>query len=331
MTTIDNPADCGHDQNHDKDRSSDHEQGPIVSCASTGVLKPDDEAGHSSREESSLIERVNKRLEKGSGELSTIPVIAQRILAEFKDPDCSLKDLETLIMQDQVIAGKILRMANSSFYRGLQDMKNLTDAIMRLGIKEVQNIALTVAMKNMFKGGRGWQLDELKNLWNRSVVSAFTCREIAEVVRYSDKEGAYLAGLVHDIGKVFIIETLGMLAESDVRIKKMDQALFDELQGVMHESVGAELLKRWMFPDEIVEAVRYHHNPGRAPDCDKIIWIIAVSDFFIRKLGLGGLKAESELSLVGLPAMRALQLSDIAIAKLLVDLEEKSKEALEIL
>jgi HD-like signal output (HDOD) protein len=276
--------------------------------------------------EVSLLDMLKARLDEKDAELATIPVVAQEILAASENPDCSLQDFETIVNRDQVIATKIIKMSNSSFYRGLTDLHSLPQAIMRLGFKEVHNITLAIGMKMVYQTEEGQFLDEMQKLWSASVASAVTCRELGIAVKYPRVDEAFLAGLVHDIGSVFIIDSLVQISKTDERVTNLPEEIFRELLQVLHEDAGARLLENWKFNEEICAAVRYHHNPSEAQEGEKLAWILAACDLIVSKMGLDGSTPDTEISLTNLTPMQALNLDDLEIAKLQVDLEEHTQE-----
>jgi HD-like signal output (HDOD) protein len=279
-------------------------------------------------EEVSLLDMLKARLDEKDAELATIPMVAQEILAASENPDCSLQDLEAIVNKDQVIATKIIKMANSSFYGGLTDLQSLPRAIMRLGFKEVHTITLAIGMSQVYQTEEGRYLDEMRKLWSASIASAVTCRELAKAAKYPRVDEAFLAGLIHDIGSVFIIDSLVQMAKRDNRVANLPEEIFRELLQVLHENAGARLLENWKFNKAICEAVRFHHNPQDAAEGEKLAWILAACDLVVAKMGLDGSTPNAEMSLTSLPPMQALNLGDLEIAKLQVDLEEHTQEML---
>jgi len=276
--------------------------------------------------DASLIELIRLRLHNQEIELSTFPVTAQRVLAECADPDCTLRAVENLVAGDPVIAAKVVQTANSSFYRGLKDVKTLSEAIMRLGLRNVRNIAVTAAMRQRLEARRGTAGSERLLRWRYAMMSAVTCRELARATGVCPDDEAFLGGLVHDIGSVFILESLERMAESDPRVAALDGKVLEEILQFLHEETGAKLLEQWKFPAEICGAVRFHHQPGEAEDGGRLVWVLAACEWIIRKIGFEGMPGDPDLSLVNLPPIQRLRLNDLELARLLVELEEKVQE-----
>jgi HD-like signal output (HDOD) protein len=268
---------------------------------------------------------VRDRLDANEADLSTIPAAAQEILAATQSADCTLQDLETVVSRDQVIASRIVQMANSSFYRGLTDVLSLPQALMRLGFNEVHNVTLAVALKQVYQGVEGRYGDAMQRLWKGSVAGAVTSRELARASRYPQPEEAFLAGLVRDLGCVFIVDTLLRMGDRDSRVQNLPEEILQDLLDVLHEDAGAQLLEKLEFNESICEAVGHHHDPSRLEGGARLAWILAAADLVVRKLGMGGEEPE-DLPLSSQAPMRAIDLNDLAIARILVDLEDRSKE-----
>ena len=139
------------------------------------------------------------------GDLDALPVlpeISQRILRLLKDPDFGLSDLTALIQEDQVIAVAIMKHANCAAFGGLHEVKDLNGACARLGMKQVANIVQLVANRNLFITGNAGLKSGMERLWKHSIATAHCANEIARLTLAPDQESIFLAGHVHDIGKV---------------------------------------------------------------------------------------------------------------------------------
>jgi len=166
----------------------------------------------------------------------------------------------------------------------------------------------------------------MAQLWNHSLGCAVAAREIALRGHHGNPDEAFLTGLVHDIGRVFLLSTLEQISRDDARVRSLSDVVLAEVLDSFHEEMGAQLLKEWGFPDAVTSAVRCHHQPDKAEDHKPMAWLVRAADLTCHKLGLGGQAEEDDLSLVNTPAMQALRLTDIAIADLLVTLEDKMAE-----
>ncbi len=284
----------------------------------TKVLKSD--------EESAIINAIKERLQDENAELPTIPEVSMEIVHASQDPDFSINDYTEMIRKDSVIAGKVVSLANSSYYSGLKQINELPKAIMRIGSNNVRNVALAVGLKNLYKSSGSKYSGYLARLWKHSISSAVVCRELANARKFINTEEAFLSGLTKDIGKVLIVTTLDDMSKTDGRIANLSSNVYNQVQSLLHEALGAYILKKWNFPDEIVTAVRYHHNPPKAEGVEELAWMLAGSDVIGKSLGLDGAPPDARIDVPTSAPLKALGLDEFAIAKLLVDIEDKADE-----
>jgi HD-like signal output (HDOD) protein len=256
----------------------------------------------------------------------TLPQVSTQILEASKDPDVSLKNYADIIAHDQVIAAKVVRIANSSFFRGLNEITSLAEAIKRLGFRNVANAAMAIGLKKVFRTEQRSYRALMESLWTHATQSAVTCREIARAARLPGADQYFLLGLVHDIGRVYIVLILDKLAATDERFTALPEQLLDEVQGQLQNRVGAGLLEEWAFPSVLVEAVRNQGASQEGEGRDVGVDLIQTNELVIRKLGFGGLPPDDSQVLSAKPCVQALRLDDLHIAKLLVDLEDKAEE-----
>ncbi len=201
-----------------------------------------------------LAERVAKTIE----DLPSLPSVAQQALAMMADPSTEPEELERVLARDPGLSLRVLRLANSAYYRRAREVKTLSAAIVLLGFKTVHTLVLGSAVHRLIS--RAGKVAE--PLWLHCYGVGLACREWARRVRRTvrfDPEEAFLAGLFHDVGK-------GVIA---VRFPGMYDTLTDtdgerEALGFDHAELGGLLLERWEIPGSIGEAVTGHH--GASPE-----------------------------------------------------------------
>ena len=200
--------------------------------------------------------------------LPTMPVIAQKLLALPLDTDDGEAQLLKLIGLDPLISAKIIGLANTSLFGSPVKVASVSDAAMRLGLTRVKSVAIGIAtMSTLTKLPEG-QL-KANDLWLHSMGIAVAMRAIAKAmparVRPQD-DHIFLAGLLHDIGYM----ALGFLdtrASNALHAKLQTQTerplleIEQELLGMTHCDIGAQLGRHWDLPDEIIAVMRYHHTP----------------------------------------------------------------------
>lgn len=197
--------------------------------------------------------------------LPTLPVVAMRVLELTAKPDVSLREIASVIENDPAIATKVLRTVNSSYYGLTRRCASIQQALAFLGLQTVKALVLGFSLARCVNGGGDDDFTfDFTDYWRRSIYAAASAREIAVLSRGCDPDEAFVASLVQDIGMVALWRAHGdrylqviELAKGDHRrLAALEQRTFE----TDHTLVGAEMLSRWRFPDEVCDAVRCQHR-----------------------------------------------------------------------
>jgi putative nucleotidyltransferase with HDIG domain len=194
--------------------------------------------------------------------LPVFPTVAHRALSLLADEDVSLARVESVVASDQVLAGHIVQCANSAAHGAGQRVSTLRHALTWIGTDNACKVVAAASLRPMFAARH------LHKLWNHSLEVAALCERIATISRKADPEQAFLAGLVHDVGRLALLRL--PLAATERYLRLMDdgcpRVLVERvLFGRTHMSIGADALRKWNFSDEIVDSVASHHAPERYP------------------------------------------------------------------
>lgn len=256
--------------------ASEARLGPATASAHSG-----DRAIHASIEP--LFEKLS--------ELCSLPSIAQQVIQVAEDPDSNADDMLCVVEQDAAVASRLIQVVNSA-YCGLRNpVADLKGAVTLLGTERVRNLALTVSVGSLF--GRETPVGRLdpERLWDHSVCVATVARLVAQRGDTCDAEEAYLAGLLHDIGLLFINEHLATVVPRVLVRCKTGVALPEAERQVMafdHAQVGAYVAWRANFPERLVTAIDYHHVPLMAPeDGADLTRVVAVANYLATRYGRG--------------------------------------------
>lgn len=227
--------------------------------------------------------------------LPSFPQVAVKLLEASKDETVSLTDLSKILETDPGISARVLEIINSAFYGIGRQITKLSEAVTLLGLDEIKKIALGMTVfEKMFKSGRARQFDRLL-FWRHSLSVAVLSLEIAKETGYPDPEEAYIAGLLHDVGKVFLdihgkkdygnfIQELS--SSTELIIEKERSTL-----GLGHDDIGAFFCSLWKLPEKLIMAVKYHHQPFDQMDFTKedklLISIVSLANFLCWTQGIG--------------------------------------------
>ena len=200
------------------------------------------------------IELVN-----GVKDIQAMPSVIVKALNVMKKPTTSMKELGDIVMFDQSLTIKILALVNSAYYGFSQQISSINIALSLLGMVKVKNIIVAVAMKPMMSN----QGD--KELWKHSMRVAAGCEYLANVTKVMDSDEAFIAGFVHDVGKIVLHITNQKLytkvlnaVEVGTNILDAERKYFDS----DHVKTGSLLAKRWQLPILLANIISYHHAPS---------------------------------------------------------------------
>ncbi len=191
-----------------------------------------------------------------------LPAQAQRVLHLVGDPEVTIATLASVVSKDPVLATRVLGMANSALYGAMTPLRSVADAVVRLGTRTVRNVVVTVSMQSQFTSP-GVYGEAGARFMEHAVGTAYVAHLIADTLR-ADVEESFLCGLLHDIGKLVILQT------AHAYQKKHDAVIrSDELQAALaqhHAVCGALALGFWNVPDEVRDVVQHHHAFEEAAD-----------------------------------------------------------------
>ena len=201
------------------------------------------------------------------GELPPFSPLLNKLLATLADEDVSFAEVAELIEKDTVLAGNVLRMVNSALYGRRGTISSVRHAVSLMGVMKLRNSAMTLSVSQMWsvaKTPKGWSAVQF-NL--HAVATAVMSDLLAQKVPAQYAEGAFIAGLLHDIGLLLIAISLpkeyesirGLFLEGDKSLPEAER----EVLGLDHAELSAAALAEWNLPEPIQKAVRYHKQPER--------------------------------------------------------------------
>jgi HD-like signal output (HDOD) protein/signal transduction histidine kinase len=187
--------------------------------------------------------------------LPTLPHILLRLIELCNRPEKSLKDIAPLINQDPALSERVLRLVNSAFYSLKQKISTIGEALQLLGLEAVKNIAISSSVYQVFQGPPGRHGLNLKRFWWHCLRCAVIARLLAAKTAYPSPDEAFLAGLLHDIGKILLWSNFRREYSTGGGLPAVERRL-----GLTHAEAGAWLLGRWELGSFLADSVRYHHE-----------------------------------------------------------------------
>lgn len=221
-------------------------------------------------------------------DLHTLPVIVLEADRLMRDPRTSAQQVADLLSRDPALAGRILRLVNSPIYGFQKRIGNLTQAIVILGFQTVKNLMLTVSVIESFRTG-GSQGFDYPRFWAHSVGCAIAAGEIARLANAPHAEEAYIAGLLHDVGKLVVGQHLPELWETiagHMAAGMPETEAEVEVLGRDHSDIGGMLARAWSLPPSLVDAIRDHHHPGESGAEVSAADVVHLADILVTALGI---------------------------------------------
>jgi putative nucleotidyltransferase with HDIG domain len=232
-----------------------------------------------------------KRLIARVEDLPTLPRTVLRITEMVNDPRASARDLSRIITDDQVLTARLLKLVNSSFYGFPQRVSTVTGAIVLIGFDAIRNLLLTTSVFDLFPSRTSKDRRIQESLWDHSLGCAIGAKAIGEALRHERLEELFVAGLLHDIGKIVEMTVLpDPFSRITARVAEgrlLMAAAEAEILGCTHSDVGRLLAQRWNLPAKLISLIEHHHNPPAAGAWAVEASIVHLADILARALGLG--------------------------------------------
>ena len=265
-----------------------------------------------------FVQSLADDLSKGSIELPSFPDVVIRLRQILEDENSTTPQIVQLLTAEPVLAARLIQMANSAALRGVtSEMTDLSAVVNRLGRNMVRNSAMAYAMKQMRETQKLESAQSyLEELWNDSTHLAALCYVLAKKLTKLNPEQALLVGLLHGIGKLYILAQ----AEDHPELFE-DTAHLSEILDGWHAAIGSAILEAWNFPEEVSGSVAKYQETGREhdgqTDLTDILIVAHLLGAFLRQ------DSDAELQLENVPAAKHLAISASELGGVLHQAEEQ--------
>ncbi|WP_245537320.1 HDOD domain-containing protein [Thiocystis violascens] len=224
------------------------------------------------------------------GELPSLPAVYRRVRDALDDPDGSLESVARLIEADPSMTARVLRIANSSLYALPGKVDTVLRALTIIGATETRQLVLATAVISVFRDLPLGAVS-MRSFWEHSIACGIAARAMARNQRLDDPERYYLAGLLHDIGRLplFILEPHAMSRALQAHRERQGHLWEFERQlfGLTHAELGAELLKRWEIPIIYRNAAALHHGLATEESWPLEAAVVHSADLIVNSLRIG--------------------------------------------
>lgn len=218
--------------------------------------------------------------------LASLPDVCFRLNELMDDPRCTTGSFAAVINSDPALAARVLKVANSSFYGYRASIDSLQRAVMVVGMMGLRDIAWATSAVSTF-ASLPPRLVDMGTFWRHSVYSALVARVLATKCRVQNKERLFLAGLLHDIGRLALYHVVPdeMAVAMEASISSNEPVMMAERRvlGFDHAAVGSELLRQWGLPNSVADAVGFHHEPWLAKESRNDASIIHLANYIAER------------------------------------------------
>ncbi len=233
--------------------------------------------------ENQILEAINS--------VPTLPSVYQNIIRVMTDKRSTVDDIAEVISKDQAAALKVLKVANSPIFGITRTITTVHDAIMYLGFVEVRNIVVALSVINLVEKNKKFKKFRPRDFWKHSLAVGVASRMIAQYTDRSALDKVFLAGILHDVGKLVLLvyfeddymKVLDYIQKNRVFLVEAEKNVL----GFTHCEVGQRLLTKWHLADYLVNAVAYHEEGMINGKFDSVVGIVHIANIFARATSLG--------------------------------------------
>ena len=265
-------------------------------------------------------------------QLPALPQVFLELQQAIAARTTSADDLAEIISQDPGLTAFLLRMVNSAFYSLPMQIDTISRAVTVVGVNQLSTLAVGTSVMSLFKDVPADVLD-MEQFWKHSVACGLIARRLCRVTGQGDPERAFVAGLLHDIGQLVLLQAEPERASAVyAHARKNDTLLFEEekeLLGFDHATLGGMLLRKWNFPFVLVAAVLEHHHP-KAAQKDPEPALVHCAETIATGLGIGT-SGEYFVQPPDRESWESMGFTPDRMDEMVQDLDEELEEAFRIL
>ncbi len=254
--------------------------------------------------------------------LATIPTMVKKLLEIFDDQALSLREIAAFVSNDPLLTSHLLKAVNSPLFGFAGRVTSITQALLLLGLNTAKGLLLGV---EVFRNTKG--MDEL---WMHSVGTAIMARVTAKKASLKETEDLFVAGLIHDIGKVFLNLKLPNDYSWALTLANTKRAFIVDMEKEVfqttHAEVAGHVLELWHLSPRLIEPITYHHEPSLAKKQSVGAAVVHFSDILTRARGFGS-GGDPLVPRIDEKAWSRLNLSRAQIKDVLWETEDLIQEA----
>jgi HD-like signal output (HDOD) protein len=216
--------------------------------------------------------------------------LIEEIETALRSPQCSLGTIGDMIEKDVDLTARLLRFANSAYCGFSTKLNTVTEAISLIGIQQVQDLLLATSVIERFAGLPG-EFVSMQSFWQHSLATGIGARLIALEKRLPKADRLFVAGLLHDVGRLVLFLQAPKQAQKVFELQQQERLLLREAElrvlGYDHQHIAEALLKSWKYPPALVQAVGYHHQPSLCEGAKMEAAVVHLADHIVNAMRVG--------------------------------------------
>ncbi len=277
------------------------------------------------------MEKVIKKVKASIDKMPTLSPVVHKIIEVANDRTSSAQDITEVIQLDPILTAKVIKMVNSAYFGLPQHVKSLKQAVVMLGINTVKNVALSSSFLGSVKLDKTAILSG-EDFWQHSLGVAVASKMIAKKlgVEQDNLEEYFIAGIIHDIGKVlinnFFADEMNEIVEISSQKKESIISIEKKVLKLSHEEIGIAIGKKWKFENALLFATGKHHQPALQGSAAIFSMVVCVADTFVKimKIGFSG---NHKIDPVHEDVWKTLELDEESVFEALSTLHEEIDKA----
>ena len=212
--------------------------------------------------------------------LVSLPDVYLRLRSVLDDPNSNLADVADVVGNDPAMTTRLLRIVNSAYFGLGNEIDTVSRAVGLLGTEEVHDLVLAASVAKSFEGMSN-EIMDMHRFWLRSVRRAITARELAVLCNVLDSERLFVAGLLCDIGHLFIYQLAPQKAQQAIELSGVQGIPLHQaeqtLLGTDYAKVGGDLMRQWHLPQSLCESTEYHIEPARSQEYELFTSLVHIA------------------------------------------------------
>jgi putative nucleotidyltransferase with HDIG domain len=268
---------------------------------------------------------------RGMEQLSSVPLVYTRLNEAINSPRSSVGYMSTIISQDPGLSARLLHIVNSAFFGFPRKIDTISRAVIVVGTQQLRDLALATSVIKSFK-----RIPEkfvtIESFWKHSVACGTAARTIASLVGEKNVEQFFVAGILHDVGRLIIFEKAPDKSEEIFKcVTEFDMPLYQaerKILGYDHAAVGSSLIQNWKLPLSLEQIIGFHHAPELATRYNVETMIVHLADAIVHAMRIGS-SGEQSVPCINEEAWESLGLQMDVLPTLIDMVDRQSNEVFE--